>query len=358
MDGAEVDSLGITNCTFYGYDRVGALAGYSTHSSTVSCCYSSGFISGNNYTGGLVGYNSSSTVQNCYSTTKYTGEEYVGGLIAINRSSTTTDCYFTGSVIGTSDVGYFTGRNSSSELTNCYYNNNISNDYDGIGEDDYDQTITGLSTDEMKQSTNFENWDFTNMWEITDGTTFPRLQNVEDAPIILQNISQTTYLNTTYKDTIEVIPMDAEIDSIHLIESPSEMKLINDSIIVWSPKETGDTIVKILVSDKNGLYNYCKTNINVIYDALQTDIDDNVNESFNTDIYVYPNPVLTKFILKNISGDGQLSIYNYSGNIVYYSSLILSGQSIDISSLPDGIYILKIKDKRGLKKLKITKVAY
>ncbi|WP_143156664.1 GLUG motif-containing protein, partial [Caldanaerobius fijiensis] len=38
-------------------------------------------VTGNNYTGGLVGWNNGSTITNSYSTGKVTGSSYTGGLV-------------------------------------------------------------------------------------------------------------------------------------------------------------------------------------------------------------------------------------------------------------------------------------
>ena len=61
----------------------GALLGYTSDEYiTISNCYSTGIVKGNNYSGGLAGYISShSTVRNSYSTCDVSGDQYVGGLV-------------------------------------------------------------------------------------------------------------------------------------------------------------------------------------------------------------------------------------------------------------------------------------
>ena len=53
--GALIDSLGIANCNVAGNEYVGGLAGYNYNASTVSNCYVTGSVTGNNKNvGGLV----------------------------------------------------------------------------------------------------------------------------------------------------------------------------------------------------------------------------------------------------------------------------------------------------------------
>ena len=69
-------------------------------------------VSGSNRVGGLVGENLG-TVSNSYSTGNVTGDEYVGGLVGYNEQSSVENTYSTGSVIGKEDVGGLVGENNN-----------------------------------------------------------------------------------------------------------------------------------------------------------------------------------------------------------------------------------------------------
>ncbi|MGD8782712.1 MAG: GLUG motif-containing protein [Ignavibacteria bacterium] len=154
INNAIISNLGVTNVDITGKDNVGGLVGYnsaitnatySTVSSPISNCFSTGSVSGfGNYVGGLVGYNSATTntvyssssspISNCYSTGSVSGSDYVGGLVGYNSSSASyysssssiSNCYSTGSVSGSgNNVGGLVGYNSSeysnrSSISNCY----------------------------------------------------------------------------------------------------------------------------------------------------------------------------------------------------------------------------------------------
>jgi hypothetical protein len=74
-------------------DYIGGLIGQTSNSyATLSIlnCYTAGNVGGNNFTGGLIGYNgSNSTVSYCYATgnVNSTGNNYVGGLVGYNYNS-------------------------------------------------------------------------------------------------------------------------------------------------------------------------------------------------------------------------------------------------------------------------------
>ena len=87
---------------------------------TVENCHNIGEVSGNRV-GGVVGYNNGGTVENCYNTGKVSGPDsgsvsggtYVGGVVGLNRG-TVENCYNTGTVSSnsnTSDVGGVVGFN-------------------------------------------------------------------------------------------------------------------------------------------------------------------------------------------------------------------------------------------------------
>jgi hypothetical protein len=110
---------------------VGGLVGYNY--GTITNCYSTGSVSGDQSVGGLVGWNDGGTINNCYFTGSTSGNAGVGGLAGDNRG-TITDCYSTGSVSGKEDgVGGLVGI-VDGEVINCYSNSSVKgrNDVGGL----------------------------------------------------------------------------------------------------------------------------------------------------------------------------------------------------------------------------------
>jgi type II secretion system protein G len=212
-----------------GVNRTGGLVGYNSTGCTIENCYATGEVTGDSYTGGLVGWNNG-TITNCYATGKVTGNYYTGGLVGWNESATIENCYATGEVTGDSYTGGLAGQNNGTiencyttgnvngvnrtgglvgynstgcTIENCYATGEVTGDsYTGglvgwnrkgsiensyynsetTGQSDNDGKGTPLTTAEMKQQSNFSDWDFDTVWDIDPGTSYPYLIDNEQIP--------------------------------------------------------------------------------------------------------------------------------------------------------------------------------
>ncbi len=198
--GGSVDSLGIEDGAVTGNDYVGGLVGYNSSTyvtvrgcyatspvtgnngmvgglvgwnyGTVTSCYATGAVTGAAYVGGLVGHNTR-TVTSCYATGTVTGNSYVGGLVGINNSdATVTGCYATGAVTGGTILGGLVGASTFGPVTASFWDIDVGGPDNGFG--------TGLPTAQMKQRATFESagWDFTGsppVWYIFEGQSYPYL---------------------------------------------------------------------------------------------------------------------------------------------------------------------------------------
>lgn len=79
-------------------------------------------------------------------------------------------------------------------------------------------------------------------------------------------------------------------------------------------------------------------NQTVVIDMIGT----SVTEAENT-YGIYPNPATGMFTVIGLQGKGFVDIYTISGQFIKTFSVTISDEQIDISDLPEGIYIVKIK---------------
>jgi hypothetical protein len=116
----EVRDLGLADVNVTGSgDHVGGLVGYE-YASTVSRCYSTGTVAGNDYVGGLVG-GKDGTVVACHSSATVGGNDWVGGLTGSSRAGVMSKCSSTGAARGNSAVGGLLGGSGmKSTVTDCY----------------------------------------------------------------------------------------------------------------------------------------------------------------------------------------------------------------------------------------------
>ncbi len=128
--GGTVKDLGLEEAEISGNNFVGGIAGYN-YSGTVSACTVSGSISGSSYVGGVAGENNNGTISACTVSGSISGsKDYVGGVAGENDSGTIIACSVSASVSGGSSgssyVGGVVGENDSGTITASYSTGNVS----------------------------------------------------------------------------------------------------------------------------------------------------------------------------------------------------------------------------------------
>ena len=193
-----------------GYDYVGGFEGWNV--GTTSDSYSSGSVTnttasggqGFDVVGGFVGGNagsyfglgsisdsySAASVTNVdnsliYNPNAVTGYDTVGGFAGVNNGAI-SNSYSAGSILDTGSnsatdfVGGFIGGAwdnwSGMSISNSYYD--VTTSGLSIACEEYGPCsgATGLTDPQMKQSSSFTGWDFTNTWVQTNGETYPLLR--------------------------------------------------------------------------------------------------------------------------------------------------------------------------------------
>ena len=90
--GCEIKSIGIINSYFKGLMFVGGVVGYA-QGITITNCYNTSSVVGQNYAGGVAGYAEESTVANCYNTGVVDGNDGIG-MIGWIMNVTVENCYY------------------------------------------------------------------------------------------------------------------------------------------------------------------------------------------------------------------------------------------------------------------------
>ncbi len=192
-DSTKICNLGLNNCNVKGKKSVGGLVGIIEENSEVSNCFTSGVVtsSEDNNIGGLIGkVTSRASVNKCFSKAYvYSHNKNIGGLVGLcEENAIITNCYALGSVLGQERVGGLVGRNrEDSRISSCYSIGSVSSysdDYvnglvgrnQAIVENSYFDVNTsnccnnnagiGLTTDLLKESLSYNNWDFDNTWRL------------------------------------------------------------------------------------------------------------------------------------------------------------------------------------------------
>ena len=166
-DDAEVKKLGVVDVNIVGLGNyVGGIVG--NNDGILSQCYSTGFVTGNEDVGGLVGRNYDGVITNCYSICDVFGIKYVGGLAGSGGSI--SNCYSTSAIFGNEYVGGLLGIGG--RCTNCFWDTQTSGQLKSAGG-------TGLTTDELQRAITYIEWvacESECFWTIDEGSDCPRLR--------------------------------------------------------------------------------------------------------------------------------------------------------------------------------------
>lgn len=220
-DGSEVKNLGLTEIYVESTGSyVGGLTGTQNTDATISNCFVVGTIeSTGSYVGGLTG-NSSGVLENCYTDCNVSGNKGVGGITGLAQSRQKRYCYSVSRVNGNSDVGGFYGLvNTTSgyrpSFIYCYF------DADVAGTTNY--TTTGVfarTTTQMKQQSNYVDWDFNTVWGIDEGESYPYLLAFQEPEPQQAERFVSSYINKIHSDVNIKLPPQSVIRDVNSYFSP------------------------------------------------------------------------------------------------------------------------------------------
>lgn len=158
--------------TVKGVFNVGGLIGINEN--TVKYSFATGKVVGERDVGGLIGYNYNSKIEDNYSTGNVFGDINVGGLVGVNHGGIIRESFANGKVDGDTRTGGLIGwlnEPENSEVSYSYY------DKENTGQSDDEGKGIPKTTNEMLQQVTFEpEWDFDNIWQIDEGSSYPYFQ--------------------------------------------------------------------------------------------------------------------------------------------------------------------------------------
>jgi The GLUG motif len=106
--------------TVNGDEYVGGLVGYNNNDGSIATSDSTAVVSGRRFVGGLLGYNDEGRINASHCTGPVSGVSYVGGLVGYNQKGPIAVSYSTGMVSGSSYVGGLVGYNFFSSISSSY----------------------------------------------------------------------------------------------------------------------------------------------------------------------------------------------------------------------------------------------
>ncbi len=380
-----VENLGLEDVDITGRAGVGALAGNIYSFKTITKCYSTGSVNGNSSNiGGLIGNASRNSIEDSYSTCNVSGASTVGGLIGyaydarVNQSYSTgivegdetrvggligfarmetslNDCFSTADVSGSDVVGGLVGQASGDTydrvsinrsyaagyvdsngsdvggLFGDYTNTSISNNYfDAMttGQTDGRGDRAQKSTYGMQFQTGYTNWNFTNIWAIDEGNSYPYLKAFSQAPESVYVDSTGVYASGsgTENDPF-IIETEDQLNNVRY-DLSSHFKLANDiTLTKWQDGEGWKPI-----DNFEGSFN---GNNHVIKNLYINQPDDSYVGFFGSLRGTVENLGLEDVDITGRAGVGALAgnIYSFKTITKCYSTGSVNGNSSNIGGL-------------------------
>ncbi len=178
-----------------------------------------------------------------------------------------------------------------------------------------------------------------------------KVNSVNDAPKITSTAETSATANEVYTYALTVIDMDGDVLTYSLSNAPEGMEIDSTGLISWIPSTDVTTSGEITATVSDGEL----TDSEVFTISVDSEVTTDILNITQTEVKIYPNPVEATFYVSGRTGTGELYIYNAVGSLVKYISTIETGSSVDVTDLPEGIYVVKVKDKNGVATIKINK---
>ncbi|MFC4306041.1 fibronectin type III domain-containing protein, partial [Cohnella boryungensis] len=165
---AVLKNIGIQNASVKGNIVVGALTG--RNNGVISNAFSTGVVSGTYNIGGLAG-NNDLVIKNSFSTATVNSSGVAGGLVGSLAADASIELSFAAGIVnGDFTVGGIVGNKSSSSIISDSFYDMDTSGMNDTGKGD------GRTAAQMKQSSTYIGWDFDNVWQIKEGTSYPSLR--------------------------------------------------------------------------------------------------------------------------------------------------------------------------------------
>ena len=396
--GGTVKNLGLVNVNISllssSQDCAGGVSGYNE--GTILNCYSTGVIiassPGYALAGGVMGFNDG-TVSNCYSTASVssivssaTGSSaaIAGGVSGYNEG-TISNCYSTGMIIASSPdyalAGGVTGSNDGT-VSNCAALNpkidcsgyvkifgritgeNNKTLTNNIGYNDM-LNPNGSTTWSYKSLTNLDGLDITlasihadgtlggrftsaNGWTIQNGklpglfgqtVDMPSHLSIPEPPTITTTTLPNGTVGTTYTATLTAngdAPITWEFTGGSL---PAGLSLSNAGTISGTPTTEGTFTFTVKATNTIG---NATIGLSITISASGVGIAEMQNLS---SVQVYPNPAQNTLYIMSSETVEEVSVYDISGRMLQQTTN--PSTSIDVSSLANGIYLVKVRTATG-----------
>lgn len=369
MVGHNTNTGFIENCRSYvaiaeANNYAGGLVGWND--GIIKECYVHGCVTGNYAIGGIIGVHNEGYMELCHSYVAMAGNIKIGGIVGENYSYM-IHCYSHGFGLSESYLGGITGYHNHGNIINSYSafiplasnnNSNISTfgnfvgyiqDYICIESSYFDYSInclqlnpTGIGSNSngvsvcaypsahntyemMYQQTYGYYWDWTNIWGIRNGLTYPFF--VKDEHPYYNSWRQYSSVEEYFNMTSKV-----DIDSYFPWFLLGLDRYTDWNSIIWTGRFLN--LCNMGYFGTSASFNNSNENINTLFIK-------NFISKTSDNIKIYPNPTSGILTIETENNGLKIQIYDIRGVLI----LETNKNIIDLSSKANGVYFVHVNGK-------------
>lgn len=280
---------------------VGGICG-NVSTGNITDCYSDMAVTTtatSSYGGGIAGKNNGS-ITKCYAAGNIEGY-YIGGIVGYNTGADAAinECFalnkeVTAEKVGTRVLGGFSSGSKAPGMDN-YATENMVVSVNGRPQTIYDDPMNGTAMTEsaLKGKTAYESagWDFTNVWKIDEGTSWP-YQEAFNVPVTLISISETEAnieACKTLELTVTIAPDDARNKTVTWSSSDETVATVSQGGTVTAIK-TGEATITATTNDGTELTASCTITVtpklatSIKLDKKQLDMEAGATETLKATV--------------------------------------------------------------------------
>jgi len=345
-------------CDVTGGKYCGGLIGYNNSGATIKKCFATGNVVGQS-AAGLVGDPQTGAIENSYAMGNIHGvagnDVFSGGLNGAAYDCSFTNCYFNGKLSGRAENRALTGRAIRINFTNNFFNKTKANTETGY-QDNENSTgiIRALTENEMRDAQNFTAILNSGNWDIWDGYSYPYL-TIQSSPASVSSATATTFSGTFkdassrslyifgYDETSGLYPLGSEVT----INGNSWIANIADGNV-----QTGQYVYVVTKEDNKAMSYPVEVEVGNVIQRSTSGITGNVGN----EIAIYYNRSERTIVIKDgVNAGDMVDIYSVSGQRIYSGRSNSNVQfTVPVQGYSDGVYIIKIKTRDGVKTQKIN----
>ncbi len=123
-----------------------------------------------------------------------------------------------------------------------------------------------------------------------------------------------------------------DVEACYLVINGRPIAVDQIEYIEIAPNELSFSVAMV---DQTVIENVTSASVDVVYTSIENVVADRVS------VKVYPNPTVAQLTIEGINGVHDVAVYNTQGTLVMQEVVGNGNNTIDVTTLPEGIYLLQ-----------------